>query len=390
MHYLRYENGNTTAANIPEKYRRIGGTIDQYNRAFGDHLIGRINGKVCEALKSEILLLAASPAYQASGYTWAQAAEAAAVSLKHINGIAGMDPNGGTYYCNYTEMDNLSSTQDPKEIIWRGDMQQHTTLESENYPPTLEGNGRVNPTQNFVDAFPLLNGYPITASGRGYDAANPYANRDPRLAKYVVFNGSKLGVNDDVINTQADSPDNNGLNKVNQRSTRTGYYLRKLLRSDVNLVTGTNKNHYVARIRYTEIFLNYAEACNEAYGPTGTQGGCGSAYDVIKAIRQRAGIVGDGYLEECKNDQAKMRELIRNERRIELCFEGFRFWDLRRWAAPINESAKGMSIVTDGTTLKYTPIDVEGRQYSDYMIYGPIPYAEILKFPALQQNKGWK
>ena len=80
-----------------------------------------------------------------------------------------------------------------------------------------------------------------------------------------------------------------------------------------------------------------------------------------------------------------MRQLIRNERRLELCFEGFRFFDLRRWKADLNETARGVNI-SDGV---YNPFDVETRSYRDYMYYGPIPYSEVLKFSELQQNAGW-
>ena len=80
------------------------------------------------------------------------------------------------------------------------------------------------------------------------------------------------------------------------------------------------------------MYLAYAEAANEAWGPKGDNGNGYSAYDVIKAIRKRAGIGGtsDPYLEQCAGDRDKMANLIRNERRLELCFEGFRFWDIRR------------------------------------------------------------
>jgi hypothetical protein len=118
--------------------------------------------------------------------------------------------------------------------------------------------------------------------------------------------------------------------------------MRKLLRQDINLdpTVNSTQEHYQARIRYTEIYLNYAEAANEAFGPTGKGSHAYSAYDVIKAIRSRAGITGgDLYLESIKDNKDKMRELIRNERRLELCFEGFRFWDLRRWKANWNTIA---------------------------------------------------
>lgn len=138
-------------------------------------------------------------------------------------------------------------------------------------------------------------------------------------------------------------------------------------------------------------FLGYAEAANEAWGPQGKGSNSYSAYDVIKAIRKRAGIGengGDPYLEFVKGDKDKMRELIRNERRLELCFEGFRFWDLRRWKVDIsklNETVKGMKI----TGTNHEVVDVEKRDYKDYMYYGPVPYSEMLKFDALIQNKGW-
>jgi hypothetical protein len=85
-----------------------------------------------------------------------------------------------------------------------------------------------------------------------------------------------------------------------------------------------------------------------------------------------------------------MRELIRNERRLELCFENHRFWDLRRWKANLNEAAKGVKITTKGEGFAYEYFTVEDRKYQDYMIYGPIPYSELIKWGNLQQNDGWR
>jgi hypothetical protein len=383
----------TAEADIPAAYRQLGSTVSQYNRVFGAKFNGRMDGAIVEAFRSKAALLAASPAYNAaSGVTYQQAADYAATVLDRIGGVAGMDPKGWTWFSNTTEIEGLANGANPKEILWRGEKSQNNTWETDNYPPSLYGNGRINPTQNFVDAFPDANGYPITDSGSSYDASQPYANRDPRLAAYVVYEGSKVGVNNTVIHTSADATDKDGLNKVSGSSTRTGYYLRKLLRQDINLDPKVNSTqyHYTPRIRFTEIFLNYAEAANEAYGPTGKGTHAYSAYDVVKAIRSRAGITNDNYLESIKDDKDKMRELIRNERRIELSFEGFRFWDLRRWNHSLTETAKGMSITTATSgTVTYEPIDVEERHYEDYMLYGPIPYSEVLKFSELKQNKGW-
>jgi hypothetical protein len=197
-----------------------------------------------------------------------------------------------------------------------------------------------------------------------------------------------------------DTKNNDGLDLSSSKPNRTGYIARKLLNEEVELdrslvggQAGTiaDKDHMEARIRYTEIYLAFAEAANEAYGPTTASPSGYSAYDVIKAIRQRGGIVNDEYLELVKGDKDKMRELIRNERRIELCFEGHRFWDLRRWKLNLNEPVKAMKIQTVNGKKTYTVIEVAGeeRNYKDYMYYGPLPESEIMKWSNLLQNDGW-
>ena len=310
------------------------------------------------------------------------------------NPIAGMDPTGHIWYAQNSAIGNLTGGNQP-EILWRGNKGENSDREKSSYPPASShnGSGRVNPTQNFVDAFPMANGLPIDAANSGYDPANPYAGRDPRLNNYVVVNGSTLAGK--VVDTSVDDPNNvSGLNQdPNYRATRTGYYLRKHMNENVTIQTTGNANnawHFTAFIRYTEIFLAYAEAANEAWGPKGTGTHGYSAYDVIKAIRARAGITGvqgsDAYLEECAADKAKMRELIRNERRIELSFEGHRFWDMRRWKLALDEPAMGVRI-ENGT---YNYFEVDPRRYGSFQTYGPIPYTEVIKFSELVQNDGWK
>lgn len=378
----------TDNSQVPDKYGPI--TKEEFNRVMGKTMSGLFSGRVAMAIKAKAALLAASPAFsQGSGGTWAEAADAAAQVLDLKGGLSGIAPNGLTWYANTSEIASLADGQNPSEILWRTNYSESNNLESDNFPPTLNGKGRINPTENLVNAFPMANGYPISATGSGYDPQHPYANRDPRLQDFILVNGAKAGVNSTVINTEADGSTNDGLNKT-ETSTRTGYYLKKLLRQDVNLssTSTTTQRHYKPLIRYTEMYLTYAEAANEAWGPQGNGGHGYSAYDVIRALRQRAGVGtsnGDAYLESIKTDKEKMRALIRNARRIELCFEGFRFWDLRRWKSALNETAKGIRIIEG----QYSTINVENRIYKDYMDYGPIPYGETLKFPSLIQNKGW-
>ena len=395
LKYLPQEYGDVNAGGVPAKYAQMGASDGEYNRAFGKLQRGKIDGRMIAAFKAQVALFAASPAYASAGaITYEDAAKYAAASLANAGGLAGMDPDGWRWFNDKDMIEGFAyDDPDPAEICWRGVVGDSHNYEEDNYPPSLMGKGRVNPTQNLVDAFPMANGYPISAAASGYDAKNPYANRDPRLKTYIIVNGEAIGANDSPINTAKDNTDLDGLNRESGKSTVTGYYLRKLLRSDVNLNPAADKRHFGARIRYTEIFLDYAEAANEAAGPKATVGGASySAYDVIKALRKRAGVGGanDPYLEECAQSQDKMRELIRNERRLELCFENHRFWDLRRWKVSLNETAKGVEITTgsDGALI-YNYVDVEPRSYKDYQYYGPIPYSEIRKWSNLQQNDGW-
>ena len=382
------------ANEVPADYQSITQDKGKYNTVMGQKSRQLFNGLIARAYRVRTALLAASPAFaEGSKGTWAEAADYNGEILDLIGGVAGLAAQGNTWYKNADEINSLTGGSNPPEMLWRnGKDATAYSLEQAQFPPSLYGSGQINPTQNLVDAFPMANGYPIDSPEAGYDDQNPYANRDPRLALYIVVNGTVMGTDGKTIDTSVDNTSNNdGLNKENGYSTRTGYYLRKHLREDVYLssTTTTGQPHYSPRIRYTEIYLNYAEAANEAWGPTGTGLHGYSAYDVIKAIRQRAGIKdasgNDPYLESVKNDQAKMRDLIRNERRLELCFEGFRFWDLRRWNMDLNEPAKGIRI-SGGT---YQVFNVESRTYNDFMRFGPIPYSEVVKFDALEQNKGW-
>ncbi len=376
----------SSQSEVPAKYEGI--SIDNYNRVFGHYFRLRMTARIAKGIRVRAALLAASPAYtDGNNTTWEQAANYAGEVLELNGGVSGFASNGLNWYTRTSDITDQGSN--PAEILWRADKSESNNLESDHFPPTLYGDGRLNPTQNLVDAFPMVNGYPISDASSEYDAANPYTNRDPRLAMFILINGSTAGTGGSTIFTSVDGGTDDGLN-IKETSTRTGYYLRKLLRQDVNLNPNstTTQEHYKPRIRYTEMYLAYAEAANEAWGPTGTGNYSFSAYDVIKAVRSRAGLGqsnGDAYLESVKADKEAMRQLIRNERRLELCFEGFRFWDLRRWETDLNASARGVSIKNE----TYEPISVENRVYDLYMYHGPIPYGEMLKFDALIQNKGW-
>jgi starch-binding outer membrane protein, SusD/RagB family len=385
-----------------------------FNRVNGGTInINLMDGRDVRIMKAKLYLMAGSPAFNGGTSYDPQKMDSVVQILGRIitkqGGMSALVADPIFWDAN----NDVTPLPGNGDIIWRNNYSTNNTREAQNYPPSLYGTGRVNPTQNFVDAFPMKNGKPITDPTSGYDPQNPYANRDPRLNMIVLYNGGKnrisgsLGSNTPV-NTQADNPANigvnDGLNKQAGYTTRTGYYLKKLLRVDVNMnpSSTTTQIHYYARLRFTDLFLMWAEAANERYGPDGNGGFAFTPRDVIGAIRKRGagspaggGILQpDTYLASI-TDAAGMRALIRNERRIELSFEGHRFWDLRRWYVPfaqLTAGANGVSITGTPAVYNYTAggiYPVEKRIYSQYQYYGPIPYLETKKYPGFIQNAGW-
>ncbi len=374
---------DSAIANLPDKYMDIPGD-NIYNMTMGARWTNRFTANAAKALKSRALLYAASPAFNMSGGNtkWEAAAIFTGSFLNENGGISAISPTGLNFW-----IYPAGGPADP-EIIWGSSIYQSNDLEQTYYPPSHYGQAEVNPTQELVNAFPMANGYPITHQDAGFDENYPYHNRDPRLEKFIIRDSSVYGVKG-LIRTYLGFP----VNGINQQtnSTRTGYYLRKLLLENVTIFPiPVSQIHFYTYIRFTEILLNYAEAANEAWGPDngGTVGI--TARNALITIRNRAGISQpDSYLASVieKDD---MRELIRSERRIELCFEGHRFYDIRRWddKSTMKSPVTGVK-VTPGTPNSFEYFQVEPRNYQDHMIYGPIPYNEILKYSGLIQNKGW-
>ncbi len=372
---------------LPTDYGLSAGDVDplyanfafnKYDVVNGSRYNLRMSGRVVRALKARLALFAASPSFLNDQGYYNMAATDASELLNTIGGVSGLAANGLDYYKAYDENND-------DEMIWRGTIGGPSAgIENRMFPPSVNGRGEINPSQNFVDAFPMQSGFPATEDN-GYDPQNPYANRDPRLAEFVVLNGTSFGGG--TINTGVGGQIDR-LDSIPQFSTKTGYYLKKLLRPDVRLNNDgstVDQRHYDVYFRYTELFLIFAEAANEIGGPDQQINGM-TPRGVIGAIRERAGLAQpDSYLASITSKEA-MRELIRNERRLELSFEGHRFWDLRRWGVPLNESVRGYFF--NGTSYIDLP-SVEGRNYPSFATYMPLPNDEVLKFPEIEQNAGW-
>ncbi len=348
--------------------------------------IGRANGLATLALKARVYLYAASPAYGApTQEKWERAAEAAAAAIDSLTGggIGTLQPYGN--FNNVTADDH----------IW---VRANAGLPPAAYfPPSLFGDGIANPSQNLVDAFPAADGYPISTSSV-YDPADPYANRDPRFERFIFHNGEVYSATGTTIETFQGGSDAPG--GLNQLGTRTGYYLQKLLSNNIILTPGNEADDNDMRVFLgePELLLNFAEAANNAFGPNDARYGY-SAADALRAVRQRAGIDSDpgtaGYQDQYLDDQAAAGQgafatLVANERRVELCFEGFRFWDMRRYNQPLNHTVRGVEIIDNGGgNYTYNYVNVEDHVFQPHMRYAPIPFTETLLMDALRQNDGW-
>ena len=272
------------------------------------------------------------------------------------------------------------------EVIFERRYGASNTFETLNYPIGYQ-NGRSGtcPTQNLVDAHEMRTGVPFDWRNPVH-AADPYANRDPRLLMNVIVNNSVWkGTNVQLWEGGANA-------KPLFRASKTGYYLKKYVDETLNLATSQTSAKQWIYFRLSEIYLNYAEAMNEAFGPNVPDTLKLTALQAINAVRTRTGVAMPAVAATVTRDE--LRERIRNERRVELAFEDHRFWDVRRWM--IGENTLGATIrgvrVTRETngSFRYGPYDLEKRIFLEKMYLYPIPQPEIVKTNGnILQNPGW-
>ena len=388
-----------------------------YNTSAGgqsDADFGRVTKGACMGLKSRLLLYAASPLFNGGAVTtnpdlakvvsyptynaaaWQAAADAAQAVIN--SGVyqlwqgqvqTGQMPAGYGFYQTF-----LTARTDNKEIMLGLYRPSGRDFESYYNPASRSGARNMMPTQNLADAFPMKNGKAITDATSGYNAANPYVNRDPRFRYTIIYNAANY-----ATNTGAQAPVYTYLNAPtdgyvpSSSSSLTGYYTRKMCDSTFSTGGSGNVDRPWPLLRYAEILLNYAEAINET-------GQTQLAYPKLTELRARAGIdAGSDNLYGIKSNMTKeeMRAFIQNERRIELAFEDQRWHDIRRWKiaeAVSNGYNKAMKITATGTapnfTYTYQVVNTERLHvFRPEMYLLPIPNDEVRKMPAMVQNPGW-
>ncbi len=351
-----------------------------------DPMYNRVNKGVALAIRARLNLYLASPLYNPSNDAtkWQVAADAAKAVIDR-----------GTYSLHTTSPGFMTLFITPKnnEVVFGKVLTSSSgsnSVEVNNSPCgyynlSYKCQGYTSPSQNLVDAFPTINGKPIDKDPT-YNPQNPYENRDPRLKYTIFYNGTKW-LNRDVETFEG------GLDKPNRhtKQTQTGYYLRKFMGNNETSSSLAVQKRIYPIIRYAEVLLNYVEALNEINKDHS---------DIIKyliEIRSRAGITAGTdkrYGLPTSFTQNEMREIIRNERRIELAFEEHRFWDIRRWKTAeivMNQPIKGVVInkQEDGS-LQYNTVDVRTQTFdASKMYWYPIPYSEMVANGSLTQNPGW-
>lgn len=399
--------------------------------------IGRANKAWALGLKSRVLLFAASPLNNPSNdkNKWEAAAK---VSRELID----FCKSSGNYYL-YHDWQNIFMRDYPSNrkeiIIYKVTSTNSLTFNSklingQQATPGEDfwGSGSNNPTQNFVDRFEVIvyddNGKAIGTEP--FDWNNPehvkniYKNRDPRFYYTVLYNNRfwikrAIGVWRDGSNYGPD------INPKNHNFSRTGYYLRKYWpRSCFDEKNPGSANLSSFHMRLGEIYLNYAEAMNEAYGPYTDGLGLAETFTAADAINElRARLVcpdsedigGESdpyyYVKEERNEnpdfpvlesgmpplpttlsQDEARERIKNERVIELCFEDHYFYDIMRWKdgkKNIGCTIYGVDVIKSGDDYVYSKKEVEQRTFDESRMYRyPIPQDEVFSL-GIEQNTGW-
>lgn len=348
---------------------------------------GRATAPAAMALKSRVLLYAASPLYTDNNNDvnkWRAAADAAkdVMDLNKFSLVTNLAADPAENY----RLLFVAAPTTSEDIFFREytNTSPSMAMERMNAPNGFGGWGGNCPMQNLVDDYEMDNGLAIEDGDSGYDPQNPYVNRDPRFYATILYNGANYRGRqvETFLPGGKDSPDGN----EPWNTSPTGYYLRKFLKESISLDDWNNMGTATWRyFRYAEILLNYAEAQNEAEGPDQ------SVYDAVNAIRSRAGMpdLPAGL------SQSEMRERIRNERRVELAYEEHRYFDVRRWliAEDVeNEQAKGISITKNGDgTLTYQVKEaLGGKNFQSQHYWFPIPMEEInASNGAIDQNPGY-
>ena len=256
----------------------------------------------------------------------------------------------------------------------------------------LDGNsmtgGYGTPTQEMVESYELATGgFPDWTAWHaegGTPQTPPYEDLEPRFAATILYNGAEWKGR--TIETFVNGTDGFATwmtDAAPEGRSTTGYYLRKLVDEDHSFKTIQASTQPWTELRLAEVILNHAEACYRSGDPA-------SANDDIERIRARVDLP---YTDKTGDD---LMAAIRQERKVEMAFEGHYYWDMKRWE--LAESAftgirlHGLKIEKDaagGYLYTYVEVDNQDRNFPAKMYRCPIPQAELDNNGLINQYPEW-
>ncbi|MCT4602333.1 MAG: RagB/SusD family nutrient uptake outer membrane protein [Marinifilum sp.] len=388
---------------------------------------GRVSGLMAKSLKARMYLYAASPLFNGNkeyysnfkgvdgellmslnenNAKWQQAADLAleAIQDAESQGVqlyehgAGADAQSNYRYMMVEPWNN--------ELIWGYSKKEHFYGWQRHSAPREEGADAYNgqsPTLRIVETYLTKNGLPIDVDPE-FDYNNRYdisgdiiklhENREPRFYASVAYDRGNFEINGDTTIMEMKFEEKHGyLDSSNKLPT--GYLVKKGVHPQTIITAAEDRivNYPWPLIRLAELYLNYAEALNEAQGI----GSHAKVIEYLDKIRKRSGIPGikEAWQKVGKTAFTKeeMREIIRTERNIELAFEGHRCWDIRRWKLGdkyFNVPVQGWNVKGATAQEFYQVTNAETRVFdtpSYYLL--PIRISELEINQNLVQNPGW-
>ena len=377
---------------------------------------GRFDGISAKAMKAMVYLTWASPRFNPTNIAarWDSAASNAmkVINFKMITDVvpgntSSFSPTAGVVWTNPNSAEIVMTTRYNTG---------NTSMERMFYPGGFGGssNGELGATQELVNSFPMANGYPITDPLSLYNPANPYSGRDPRFYSIIFHNQAQAKLNNTGAVIYTFGNWNAGLNATDigadaagtkTTNSRTNYHIKKYVFMGWNPTASSpaTTTHSKFIIRWSQMILAFAEAANHVTQNPNTALYGMTPKAALKMLRIRKtydntnGLSAtDPYL-DAQSTEVAFDALVKNERRIETCFEGTRFYDLRRWTTDanwktvINLPVHGANITKNSATPTFNydlNLEVEKREFQSP--YNPIPFNEIMRMSNLVQNEGWQ
>lgn len=420
------ESGSIGRSTVEECVNFIVKDLDEAFDAFADLPAGfavdaqkgRVNKSAIAALKARTLLYAASPLFNTgspyisssnntlvcygnfNAQRWKLASDAALIALNTatsenfqlLDDPARRNPAPvnravlGNYRDSWENPDNNELILSYKGFPSSGRFGHPWQHVLPNMNPPFDGffsGTAVN--HRFVKRYEKKDGTPQTWAASGNDLVQKYNELDSRFAQTVGFNGSRFSQNQPILETFQGG--------IHATTCKTGAWMKKLV---PDALYAGNVVPIISVFRFNELLLNYAEAINEFQGPGLATGSTPpiipvSAYDAINRIRQRSGM--PPLPAGLSKDQFRIR--LQNERAIELAFENYRIWDVRRWLIAENDGIMngallGLRITTlPANQFRYEEFVVENRVFPKRLYLHPYDRDEILRNPKIIQNPGW-